>query len=45
MTETLMIKITEELVIITMITLIKLTYRRNSMEKKKERQKKQTNKT
>ena len=30
----------EELVIITMITVIKLTYRRNNMEKKKERKKK-----
>ena len=29
----------EELVIITMITVIKLTFRRNSMEKKKEKKK------
>ena len=33
----------EELVIITMVTVIKLTYRQNSMEKRKTEQK-QTNK-
>ena len=37
--------IMEELVIITMITVIKLTYTRNSMEiKKKKKKEKQTNK-
>ena len=37
--------IMEELVIITMITVIKLTYTRNSMERKKKKKKeKQTNK-
>ena len=46
MTKTLIIVIVEELVTITMITVIKLTYRRNSMEKKKRKKKskKQTKK-
>ena len=34
----------EELVIITMIAVIKLTYRRNSMKEKKKEESKQTNK-
>ena len=39
MTKTLIVVIMEELVIITMITVIKLTYRRNSMEGKKQTKK------
>ena len=38
MTKTLIIVIMEELVIITTITVIKLTYRRNSMEKNESKQ-------
>ena len=34
----------EQLVIITIITVIQLTYRRNSMQKKKDKQQQQTNK-
>ena len=41
MTKTLIIVIMEELVILAIITVKKLTYRRNSMEKKRS---KQTNK-
>ena len=40
MTKTLIVVIMEELIIITMITVIKLTYRRNSIEgKNKQRNK------
>ena len=47
MTKALIIVIMKELVIITIITVIKLTYRWNSMEKKKKKKedkKKQRNK-
>ena len=43
MTKTLIIVIMKELVIITIVVEIKLTYRRNSMEKKNNKNK-QTNK-
>ena len=39
MTKTLIIVIMEELVIITMITVIKLTYRKNRMEKRRDKEK------
>ena len=41
MIKTLIIVIMEELVIMTTITVIKLTYKWNSMEKKKEKKKTQ----
>ena len=43
-TKTLITAIMKELVVITEITVIKLIYRRNSMEKKTEKTEKQKNK-